>query len=162
MTTRQRPGRAPQEVDRRGTTAELLVRGGVVLGLAVDAAVHLRLAPVMDVAAPGGIGGGNLFRLQGALALLVAVVVLLTGRRWSYLLALAVALSALVPVVLYHLVDVPPLGPVPRMYDPLWSAEKVVSIVGEALAVACALAGAVLTGRGAGLRHRYAGRHDDR
>lgn len=147
MTTRQRPARAGPAVGSRGTPAELLVRGGVVLGLAVDAAVHLRLAPGMDVAAPGGVGGGTLFRLQGAFALLVAVVVLLVGRRWSYLLALAAALSALVPVVLYHLVDVPPLGPVPRMHDPLWSPEKVLSVVAEALAVVCALRGAVLVGR---------------
>ena len=50
-----------------------------------------------------------------------------------------------VPVLLYHFVDVPPVGPVPSMYDPLWSPEKVVSIVGEALAAGFAARGLALT-----------------
>ena len=130
---------------RRGTRAELAVRALVVLGLTVDAVVHLRLAPAMDLAAPGGIGGGNLFRMQGAAAGAVALVLLLTGRRWAYVLALLAALSALVPSLLYHVVDVPAVGPVPSMHDPLWSPEKVVSMVGEALAAALAALGARMT-----------------
>ncbi len=130
---------------RRGTTAELVVRAVVVLGLAVDAFVHLRMAPAMDVAAPGGIGGGNLFRIQGVAAGVVALLLLLTGRWWAYAVALLVALSALGPVLLYHFVNVPALGPVPSMYDPLWSPQKVVTIVGEALAAAFALRGLMLT-----------------
>lgn len=144
MTTGSRT--APRvATTRRTSRAELVTRAVVVLGLAVDAAVHLRMAPVMDIAAPGGIGGGNLFRIQGAVAGVVALVLLLTGRRWAYVLALLVALSALVPVLLYHVVDVPPLGPIPSMYDPLWSPEKVVSIVGEALAAGLAVRGIQLT-----------------
>lgn len=128
--------------DRR----ELVVRAVVVLGLAVDAFVHLRLAPVMDIAAPGGIGGGNLFRMQGAVAGLVALLVLVLPRWWSYGIAALVALSALGPVLLYHFVNVPPIGPIPRMYDPTWSAEKVVSIIAEAAAAAAALTGLWLRG----------------
>lgn len=127
-----------------GATLERVVRAVVVLGLATDVAVHLRVAPVMDIAAPGGIGGGNLFRIQGAVAAAVAVLVLVLPRVWSYGLAALVGLSALVPVLLYHVVDVPPIGPIPRMYDPLWSPEKVVSIAGEALAAGFGLWGASL------------------
>lgn len=131
-----------------GTSRERVVRGVVVLGLAVDAFVHLRMAPVMDVAAPGGIGGGNLFRIQGTVAAVVALLVLLLPRAWSYGLAALIGLSALGPVLLYHFVDVPPIGPIPRMYDPFWSPEKVVSIVGEALALGFGLWGVrLVTGR---------------
>lgn len=131
-----------------GTSRERVVRGVVVLGLGVDALVHLRMAPVMDVAAPGGIGGGNLFRIQGTVAAVVALLVLLLPRAWSYGLAALVGISALVPVLLYHFVDVPPIGPIPRMYDPFWSPEKVVSIVGEALALGFGLWGVrLVTGR---------------
>lgn len=119
----------------------MLLRVLVALGLAVEGAIHLRLAPVMDIAAPGGIGGGNLFRAQGAVALAAAVLVLVTGRWWAYGVAALVAVSSLVPVLLYHFVNVPALGPVPSMYDPLWSPEKVVSIVATALALACAVWG---------------------
>lgn len=144
MTTRERT--AGQDVPaRQAGRAEKLTRAVVVLGLTVDAVVHLRLAPVMDIAAPGGVGGGNLFRAQGVVAGVVALVLLLTGRRRAYVLALLVALSALVPVLLYHVVDVPAIGPIPSMYDPLWSPEKVVSIVGEALAAGFAVRGVQLT-----------------
>lgn len=146
---------ATHSSSRRGSRVELLVRLLVVLGLAVDAAVHLRMAPVMDLAAPGGIGGGTLFRLQGGLAAVSAVVLLLTGRRWAYVLALLVALSALGPVLLYHLVDVPAIGPIPSMHDPLWSPEKVVSIVGQTLAVVLSLVGrSLVSARGGTPRDR--------
>lgn len=128
-------------------TKELLVRGVVVLGLAVDAVIHLGVAPAMELAAPDGLGGGFLFRAQATVAGLVAVLLLVTGRRWAYVLAGLVALSALGPVLLYHFVDVPAIGPIPSMYDPLWSPEKVISIVGEALALAFAVVGVRLTSR---------------
>lgn len=128
------------------TTLERVVRAVTALGLGVDALVHLRMAPVMDIAAPGGIGGGNLFRIQGTVALLVALLLLALPRVWSYALAVLVGLSALVPVLLYHVVDAPPIGPIPRMYDPLWSPEKILSIVGELLAVGFGLWGARLVG----------------
>ncbi|WP_202613538.1 hypothetical protein [Ornithinimicrobium cerasi] len=156
MTT----GRAATRADsRRGDapvtgTREVVVRAVVVLGLVVDAFVHLRMAPVMDIAAPGGIGGGNLFRLQGAVAAAVALLLLVLPRWWTYALAAAVALSALGPVLLYHFVDVPAIGPIPSMYDPLWSPEKVVSIVGEALAAGFALWGLALTSPRRGQRSR--------
>ena len=139
------PSRGRTETPATTRRTELVVRVLVVLGLVVDAVVHLRMAPVMDIAAPGGIGGGNLFRAQGAAAAVVAVLVLVTGRWWAYAVALVVALSALGPVLLYHFVDVPAIGPIPSMYDPLWSPEKVVSILGEALAAAAAIVGLVLT-----------------
>lgn len=126
-------------------TAELVARGVVVLGLAVDAFIHLRVAPAMEIAAPGGLGGGFLFRAQATVAALAALVLLVTGRRWAYVLAGLVALSALGPVLLYHFVDVPAIGPIPSMYDPLWSPEKVISIVGEALALGFAIWGFRLT-----------------
>lgn len=149
MSTARTSPRAPGRDGTSGTIrrTELVVRALVVLGLAVDAFVHLRMAPVMDIAAPGGIGGGNLFRAQGAVAAGVAVLLLVTGRWWAYAAALVAALSALGPVLLYHVVDVPAIGPIPSMYDPLWSPEKVVSIVGEALAAGAAVLGLRLSRR---------------
>lgn len=145
MTADQRASHDRDAATRRGSTTEIVVRAVVVLGLAVDAVIHLRLAPVMDLAAPGGIGGGNLFRIQGAVAGVVALLLLLTGRWWSYTIALLTALSALVPVLLYHFVEVPAIGPIPSMHDPLWSSAKVVSLVGEALAAGFAARGVYLT-----------------
>lgn len=145
MTADQRTTLSRDSETRRGTAAEIVVRAVVVLGLAVDAFIHLRLAPVMDLAAPGGIGGGNLFRIQGVAAGVVALLVLVTGRWWAYAIAFLLALSALGPVLLYHFVNVPAIGPIPSMYDPTWSPEKVISIVGEALAAVFAVRGFMLT-----------------
>lgn len=130
-----------------GTPLEWAVRGLVALGLGVDAWVHLTHAGAMQLAAPGGVGGGALFRVQGAVAALTAVVVLLTGSRAAYAVAALVALSALGPALLYTYVEVPALGPVPSMYDPTWSSAKVASVVAEAAVVALALVGWRLTGR---------------
>jgi hypothetical protein len=129
---------------------EPAVRLAVVLCLAVDAWVHLRLAPDQQVAAPDGLGGGTLFRLQAATAVLAAVFLLVTGRRVAYLVAGLVALSAFGAVLLYSLVEVPPLGAIPSMYDPTWSTDKVVSAAAEGLGVALAAVGAVLTSPGPG------------
>ncbi|GAA1178079.1 hypothetical protein GCM10009584_19540 [Ornithinimicrobium humiphilum] len=147
MTTR---AEAPTARATSRPRAELVSRAIVVLGLVADTVVHLMLAPVMQVAAPGGVGGGTLFRAQAVVAAVVALLLLVTGRRWAYALALLAALSALGPVLLYHFVDVPPIGPVPRMHDPFWSPEKVVSVAGEALAAIFAVVGLRQTGRGPG------------
>ena len=127
--------------------AEPVVRLLVVAGLAVDTVVHLRLADAMQLAAPGGIGGGTLFRVQAVAAAVVAVVVLVTGHRLAYLLAALVALSALGPVLLYTYVDVPAIGPVPSLHDPFWYPEKTLSAVAEAVALVLALVGFRLASR---------------
>ena len=135
---------------RRRDPAELAVRLGLVAMLAVDAVVHYRLAGAMDVAAPGGVGGGTLFRLQATAAVVAAIVLLVRGSRLAYAVAGLVALSAFGAVILYTYVDVPTLGPVPSMYDPTWYAEKTLSAVAEGLGVVLAAAGLVLTGRAEG------------
>lgn len=145
MTTRRAARREPGPGTLAATTQEVVVRAVVVLGLAVDAYIHLRMAPVMDIAAPGGVGGGTLFRAQGTAAAVAGLVLLVRPRWWTYALAALVALSALGPSLLYHFVDVPAIGPVPSMHDPLWSPEKVVSLLGEALAAGFGLWGMAMT-----------------
>lgn len=135
----------------------MVVRLLVVVALAVDVYVHLKLAGGMQMAAPGGVGGGTLFRVQAVVAAVAAVVLLATGRRFGYVLAGLAALSALIPVVLYTYVAVPDLGPIPSMYDPTWSSDKTTSAVAEAAAVLLSVVGATLTarrGRSSGGRQR--------
>lgn len=124
---------------------ERAVRGLVVLALLVDAVVHLRLAPQMQLAAPGGIGGGWLFRIQAGVALVAAVYLLWRPGPRSYLVAGLAALSAFVPVLLYTYVNVPALGPIPSMYDPFWGTEKLLSAVAEGAGVVLAGVGCWLT-----------------
>lgn len=111
----------------------------VVVGLVIDAIVHLWLAPDYQLAFPDGLGGGTLFRIQAGVAVLAAVAVLLRPGRTTYLVAMLVAASALIAVVVSRYVEIPQIGPLPSMYEPLWFFEKVLSAVGEAFAAVGAL-----------------------
>lgn len=114
----------------------------VAAGLGIDAVVHLRLASEYQFAFPEGIGGGNLFRIEAALAIVAAICVLVRGSRLTYTLAALVAASAFTAVVLSRYVELPAVGPVPSLYEPLWFFEKSLSAVAEgvaALAAAIAL-----------------------
>ncbi|MGP4024483.1 hypothetical protein [Actinomadura sp. 3N407] len=126
----------------------LILRLLVAAGLAADAYVHWVFAPDMAFVEGGAIGGDLLFRIQAAVAGVVAVVVLTYASRWAYALAFLVAASAVGAIVLYYYVDVGALGPLPDMYEPVWYAEKTISVVGEGIAALAALAGFFVAGRG--------------
>jgi hypothetical protein len=126
---------------------EPLVRALVVVALAIDAVVHLRLAPNAELASPGGIGGGWLFRIQAVAAILAALFLVVRGSRLAYLLAGLVALSAFGAVLLYSFVNVPAIGPIPSMYDPQWYPEKTLSAVAEGFGVLFAALGVHLRSR---------------
>ncbi|MFF1252897.1 hypothetical protein ACFVYC_10450 [Pseudarthrobacter sp. NPDC058329] len=113
------------------------------LALFIDAGVHILLAPGYQAANPGGIGQGNLFLLQSAAAVLVAVYVLIRGSKPAYAMALVVLLSAFAAVVLYRYVDIPAFGPFPAMYEPVWFFEKTLSAVAEGLGAVLAAIGLV-------------------
>ena len=115
------------------------------LALFIDAGVHIYLAPGYQAASPGGIGQGNLFYLESAAAVLAALWVLFRGSRASFALALVVALSAFVAVVLYRYVDIPAFGPFPAMYEPVWFFEKSLSAVAEGAGALLAAVGVVRT-----------------
>lgn len=121
--------------------AGLALRLITVAGLAVDAIVHLQLAPGYQLAARGGIGEGNLFRIEAAMAIVVALGVLIRPGRTTYAAAFLVAAGGLGAVLLYRYVDVPAFGPLPSMYEPVWFAKKSLSAVAEGLAAVAALVG---------------------
>ena len=74
--------------------------------------------------------------------------VLLTGSRRAFAAAAVVALSSRAPVILYRYVQVPAIGPLPSMYEPVWYTAKVITAVAEAAAGALAVAGYVLLHKG--------------
>ena len=119
----------------------LVLRVVIAAALVVDAVVHLRLAGGYQGASSGGIGEGTIFRVEAAVAIIVALLVLVTGNRASYVLAFVVGISAVAAVVLYRYVQVPAIGPLPSMYEPVWFFQKSLSAVAEAaVAVLSAIA----------------------
>jgi uncharacterized membrane protein (GlpM family) len=111
----------------------------VVVGLVVDAYVHLTLASTFDPIR-ATISQGQLFRIEGYAALLAAAFLLIRPGRPAAALAALVAGGGVAAVLLYAVVDVGPLGPLPNMYDPTWSTLKTWSAVAEVSATLAAVA----------------------
>lgn len=122
----------------------LLLRISVAAALSVSAVIHVQLAPGYQQAAPGGIGQGTVFLVQAGAAVLAAVFVLLKGSRPAFAAAAVVGLGSLAAVLLYRYVQVPALGPLPSMYEPVWYTAKVITAVAEAAAAGLALTGYAL------------------
>lgn len=123
------------------TAAARILRLLVVLGLAVDVYVHFHLASRFDPIVGTGahaVSEGQLFRVEGLAAAIALVLVLLFPRPATFVLAFLVAGAGTAAVVLYAVVDVGALGPVPDMYDASWYTEKTVSLVAEAIATVAA------------------------
>ena len=121
-----------------------ILRVGVAASLVVSAVIHVQLAPGYQQAAPGGVGQGTLFLVQAGAAALAAVLVLIKGSRMAFAAAAVVALSSLAAVLLYRYVQVPAIGPLPSMYEPVWYTAKVVTALAEAAAGALAAIGYAL------------------
>ena len=131
-------------MNRKGTSGvyiSVALRLLTALALFIDAGVHLFLAPGYQNAQPGTISQGTLFLLEAAVALLAGIFVLLRGSRAAYAVALLVALSAFAAVMLYRYVDIPAIGPIPAMYDPVWFFSKTLSAVAEGAGALLAAAG---------------------
>lgn len=121
-----------------------VLRGCVAAALVISAVVHVQLAPGYQQAAPGGLGQGTLFLVQAGAAVVAAAFVLLKGSPAAFAAAAVVGFSSLAAVILYRYVQVPALGPLPAMYEPVWYAAKVLTAVAEAAAGGLAVAGYVL------------------
>jgi hypothetical protein len=126
---------APQPPPRR---ALRVLRGAARLlaaaGLAVDAYVHAHLAGRYD-AVTESISQGTLFRIEAGLAALAALLVLIWRRPAPDFFAWLVAAGGLALLLVYRYVDVGTLGPVPNMYEPLWTTDKRLSAIAQAVAV---------------------------
>lgn len=112
-----------------------------VVGLVVDAIVHLDLASSFASVKTSVLSQADIFRIESVVALLVALAVLVRPRRETALAVFVVAASAVVAVVLYRYVDVGKIGPIPNMYDPYWEPiGKWLSAIAELVAAVASAA----------------------
>ena len=149
------PGEGPGRSMVGMTVRRMLLRVLVAAGLGIDVYVHVSLADVFDVPAGGAITQGDLFLIEAGVAVLAAVLVLVWPSRVAYLLAFLVAASAFGAVLLYRYVEVGSLGPLPRMYTPIWTSEKIISATAEGVTALLAAIGIFLP------RPQRTERHDD-
>jgi hypothetical protein len=109
-----------------------LLRIAAAAGLAVDAAVHARLADQYD-AVTGSISQGTLFRAEAAAAALGVLLVLAWRRLPGDAFAWLTALAGIAALLLYRYVDVGAIGPLPNMYEPIWSTDKLWALAAQTL-----------------------------
>jgi hypothetical protein len=110
-----------------------------VVGLAIDAYVHLKLAHDYD-GVKATISQGQLFRLEAALAIVAAILLLVRPNRWTAGIAALVAGGGVVALLLYYFVDVGKIGPIPNMYENIFYTDKTVTLIAQAVATVTALA----------------------
>ncbi len=128
------------------------------VGLVVNAVIHLMLAGPYDANTGALIGQGDLFRIQAAVNVLVAVMLLATLRwhRWAVVAAITAAVVAaggLALVVITALVplDLTAIG-LPYLFEPIWFGDKIISAVAQGIALVAAGLAAALSFRGTGAR----------
>jgi hypothetical protein len=125
---------------RGGSSTRWALTIVVVVGLAIDAFVHFDLASKFAQVKTSTLSQADLFHVQGAAAIVAALLLLVRPHRYTAGFAFLVAASGIVAVVLYRYVDVGTIGPLPNMYDPYWApAGKAISAIAELAATVAAL-----------------------
>jgi hypothetical protein len=111
----------------------------VVAGLAIDAYVHFNLASNYELIKTSTLSQADLFRVEGAVAIVAAVLLSIRPRRYTAGIAAVVAGSALLVLLLYRYNDIGQLGPIPSMYEPVWYTKKTVAAFAEGAALIAAV-----------------------
>jgi hypothetical protein len=117
-----------------GRVPRAVARVVAAAALAVDAYVHAKLADQYDPIT-SHISQGNLFRVEAGLASLAALLVLVWRRPLGDAFAWLVAAGGLFALMLYRYVDVGKLGPLPDMYEPIWSNDKKLAAGAQIVAI---------------------------
>lgn len=107
-------------------------------GLGIDAYIHLNLAGDYALVKTDVVSQATLFRIEGAVAIAAALVVLARPGLLTALIAFVVSAAGVAAVVTYTRFDPGRIGPLPDMYEPVWFTEKTVSLVAEASAAVTA------------------------
>ncbi|MEN8651675.1 hypothetical protein ABCR94_13865 [Streptomyces sp. 21So2-11] len=127
--TSPQPARGPHRPLR--AAARILAAAGLV----VDAYVHAHLADRYDAVA-ATLSQGTLFRIEAALAALAALLVLAWRRVPADAFAWLVASGGLAALLVYRYANVGELGPLPNIYEPIWSNDKKLVAVAQAVTIA--------------------------
>ena len=120
-------------------TVSILLQVITAAGLAIDARIHLKLAPVYDAIKSDTISQGDLFRVEGGLAILAAIAILISRKPIVAVFAASVAGGGLIPLFVYRYFDIGTIGPLPSMYEPAWFPDKTNTAIAQGVAALAAL-----------------------
>lgn len=118
----------------------------IALALLVNAYVHFVLANPFDAIVGSLVSQGALFRIQGVVNILAAVLILAVYRWWTGLVVAVIAAGGLALLVasVYVPLDLSAIG-FPVIYEPVWYSDKVIAVVAQGFALIGGLAVALLT-----------------
>ena len=111
-------------------------RISTALALLVNAYIHFVLATPFDALVGTLVSQGTLFRIQGVVNILAAILILVIHRWWAGLVAAVIAAGGLALVVasVYVPLDLSALG-LPVIYEPVWYQDKVTAVIAQSLAL---------------------------
>jgi hypothetical protein len=131
---------------RRLPALQRILAAATAALLLIDAYVHFHDAGLYETVATATLSQATLFRVQAAVAVVVAIALLIARRPAVWVIAVLVAGSAAGAVLLYTNVDVGKLGPLPDMYEPTWALPgKRASAIAETTGTVLAVAGLALS-----------------
>ncbi|MBH0023501.1 hypothetical protein [Salinibacterium sp. SWN248] len=118
----------------------------IALALLVNAYVHFILATPFDAIVGSLVSQGALFRIQGVMNILAAVLVLAVYRWWTGLVVAVIAAGGLALLVasVYVPLDLSAIG-LPVIYEPVWYSDKVMAVIAQGFALIGGVAVALLT-----------------
>lgn len=115
-------------------------------GLSIDAIVHVQDAVFYGPNRGSILNEAGLFRIQGAFAILLALLVLVRPRPMVWAAAAMTAAAAAFAVILYTYVDIGAVGGLPDLYEPSWGPPgKLASGIAESITALLATAGLLVT-----------------
>ena len=126
-------------MEARDSVATWVLRVLAAACLAISGYIHLHLASRYNY--PGTITGTQLFDAQGTVALIAAVLLLVTDNRWVWVVAAIVGLASFAAVMSSRYLSIGAIGPLPDMRDASWqpSPDKPLSAIVEGLVGVIAL-----------------------
>jgi hypothetical protein len=123
----------------------LALRVAAAAALVTSGYIHLDLASTYWFGP--AINQGQLFVIQGIAAIVIAFWLLVRDSRLSWLVATGLMAGSCAAVIFSTMHQIPAIGPLPSLYEPVWYAEKTVSAIVEGSFVALAVARVLLRSR---------------
>lgn len=135
----------------QATGAPAWLRILAAVGLAVGAYIHAKLAGDYGIGLPSSFTSdmplGTLFVAQAAVGFVVAVWLAASDSFRAWLAVLVVSGGSFVAVVASRYLTVPGFGPIPSLYEPVWTEPAVISAVAEGVSAAACVVALALYGR---------------
>jgi hypothetical protein len=145
-TTTSQPAPRVLSARRSWIWSRWVLRFAALAALATSGYIHLNLASRYSFGP--AITQGQLFIIQGVVAILIGLWLVIRDSWPSWVAAALLMASSCAAVVISTVHQIPAIGPLPSLYEPVWYTEKTISAFVEGAFVLLVLARFALRRRG--------------